>query len=79
MAKPASFDEANLVLLAPPECEDSVVDMPVRRLDGAIVSSWELDPEEISEVVRTGRIWLSVWGRQTSPPVMVTAFKDEVI
>lgn len=77
--RPVKFDEANAVLGAPAGCEESVEPLHVRRLEGALVSCWELTPEDIAEIQRTGRIWLSVWGRQTQPPVLLTAFKSEVI
>lgn len=79
MGTPTNFAEANLVLGPPMGCEDSVAPMAVRRLDGNLVSCWELSPEEIDEIARTGRVWLSVWGHQTQPPVLVTAFKEHVI
>lgn len=79
MAQPKDFPEANVVLGPPLGCEDSVVQMQVRRMDGSIVSCWRLDQEEIEEIVRTGVVWLSVWGAHTQPPVMVTARKEEVI
>ena len=79
MAVPTQFDEANVVLGPPEGCEDSVVRMPVRRMDGTCVSCWQFSDEEIAEIVRTGRIWLSVWGRHTQPPVQVAAFEGEVI
>jgi hypothetical protein len=79
MGQPTAFPEANLVLGPPQGCEDSVVAMQVRRLDGNIVSCWRLTPAEVEEVQRTGVVWLSVWGARTQPPVMVTAFKEEVV
>jgi len=79
MAVPAEFPEANLVLGPPEGCEDSVLPLQVRRLDGCLVSCWRFSPEELAEIARTGLVWLSVWGSQTQPPVLVTAKKEEVI
>ena len=79
MAAPIRFPEANLVLGPPQGCEDSVNALTVRRLEGSLVSCWQLTAEELAEIQRTGVIWLSVWGRQTQPPVLVTAFKHDVI
>jgi hypothetical protein len=51
-------------------------DLPVhmrRRPSGAAesISCWELGPGEYQEVVRTGKVYLSVWG--THPPVLVAS------
>lgn len=79
MGQPTAFPEANLILLPPEGSEDAVIEMPTCRLDGAIASCWRLSPDEIAEIQRTGVVWLSVWGRSTHPPVLVTAHKHEVI
>jgi hypothetical protein len=34
----------------------------------AVVTAWELSPEEVADVVKTGRLWLEVRGI-TQPPV----------
>jgi hypothetical protein len=36
-----------------------------------LVSAWELNPAEVEEVARTGRIWLTVVG-SSHPPVMLS-------
>lgn len=79
MAQPTEFAEANVVLGPPVGSEEDVIAMQVRRADRELVSCWRLSPEEIEEVNRTGMVWLSVWGDRTQPPVLVTAFKHEVI
>lgn len=79
MGAPAAFPEANVILGPPPGSEAEVSDLQVLRADGRLVSCWQLSPEEIAEIVRTGKIWLSVWGAVTQPPVLVTAHKSEVI
>lgn len=80
MAEPATFAEANLVL-GPPVgmTEDEVMRLPVLRIDGRLVSCWMPSAEELAEIIRTGRVWLSVWGRETQPPVLVSGWKAEVI
>lgn len=63
---------------------DNVFDLPVTNLtysDGvpAVESCWELSPEEIEEVKRTGRIYFICFGR-THPPIMLdthSAFEGE--
>lgn len=31
-----------------------------RNRDGVVISCWQLSPEELAEVARTGRLWVSV-------------------
>lgn len=80
MAVGVEFPEANTVLRAPTQ-EDAqagtVYDLHVHRyrdLDGQpnVISKWQLSPEEIAEVVRTGHIWFGCWG-QTHPPMWLSA------
>lgn len=37
-----------------------VADLPVFTNGRHVVSAWELSPEEVAEVVRTGRVYLAV-------------------
>lgn len=77
---PSSFDEANLVLDRPAgdgfkdcdplnvlRCQD-----PVGR--PMVISCWKLTQEELEEIQRTGRVWLSIWG-PTMPPANVSGIK----
>lgn len=79
MATPVQFAEANLVLTPPPGEEESVVQLPVLRDNGVIVSCWRPSEAELAEIMRTGRIWLSVWSGASSPPVYVTGHQAEVM
>lgn len=79
MAVGIAFPEANGMLGPPPGSEADVYPLPVRRVVGAFVSCWRPSPEEIAEILRTGVIWLSVWGAVSQPPVHVTGHKAEVI
>lgn len=78
MAKGKPFPEATHVLGAPPGSEEDVYALHVRKLDGRVVSCWKLDPEELLEVLRTGEVWLSLWGH-TMVPALVTGHKADVI
>ena len=69
MAEMRHFPESNCTLLAP-ECREDVADLPVFRHNGGVISCWQLTEEEVSEVMRTGLIWLHVNG-PTHPPVYV--------
>lgn len=79
MAVGVEFPEANLVLAAPtPEdaAAGTVHDLHVhsyRDLDGNphVISKWQLTPEELEEVKRTGVVWFGCWG-QTHPPMWIS-------
>ena len=49
----------------------AVGDLPahIDRGSGETVSCWRLSDEEMTEIQRTGVVWLSVWGLH--PPVSV--------
>lgn len=74
---PASFAESNVVLSRPPGTTDDQCDplsvMRTETADGqpVVVSCWKCTIEELAEINRTGRIWLTIWGH-TMPPVMPT-------
>jgi hypothetical protein len=76
MAVPASFDESNAVLGKPPDMgHDECTCLSVLRTETesgtpVVVSCWKLTHEELEEVCRTGRVWLTVVG-ETMPPVAV--------
>ncbi len=79
MAKGIEFPQANL-LLAPPTPEDAAAETVYglhvhryRDLDGNphVLSKWQLDPEELEEIVRTGVVWFSCWG-STHPPMWIS-------
>lgn len=80
MPTPELFPEANVVLGPPKGVSDEECGtLPVRRNGETLVSCWRLSPAEIEEIQRTGCVWLSIWGQVTQPPVLVAAFKQEVI
>lgn len=71
MASAVQFDGANRILRARPGQEETVSDLHTFNNGRCSVSCWELSPEEIAEVQRTGRIYLSVFFGETQPPVFV--------
>ena len=79
MAVAVDFKGANCLLRAPPD-NDSVGELPIFRNGVTSVSCWELTPEELAEVVRTGRVYVAVLsGKQSQPPVFAgseTAVRD---
>lgn len=78
MARGIEFSEANTVLVAPtPEdaAAGTVYDLHVHRyrdLDGQpnVISKWQLTPEELEEIRRTGVVWFGCWG-DTHPPMWI--------
>lgn len=71
MAEAVDFPGSNFRFLAPPG-RDDVADLHTFRQPGGPcnVSCWKLTPEELEEVVRTGRVFLSVM----SGPAFYPAF-----
>lgn len=72
----ASFDEANTVLGKPADmtheqCEAASV-CRTQYDDGTpvVISCWKVTKEELEEIQRTGRVWLTIVG-QTMPPAHV--------
>ena len=80
MANPVPFRESNLILHGPQGVDDpDVLTIEARRLEGCVVTCWQLSPEDVAEMVETGGvIWVSVWGN-SMPPMMVTGRKADVI
>lgn len=74
---PSSFDESNEVLDKPPGMTyDECVALSVWRGESAdgvplVVSQWRPTREELAEINRTGRVWLTVLG-VTMPPVAIS-------
>lgn len=78
MAEPTEFPGMTGSLKPPPGDEERVGPLPVRRLEGRVVSCWRLSPEELAEVQRTGVVWLSIFGH-THAPVAITGHRAEVV
>lgn len=70
MGHPVNFQGANVVL-NPPKGDDSV--QPLHTFTNGVfcVSCWELSPEELAEVNRTGRVFLSIMSGRTQHPAFV--------
>lgn len=67
------------MLKAAPGTEEWVRDLPIyrqglsftadgQRLDQCVVSCWQLSPEELAEIARTGVVYFQCFGT-THPPV----------
>lgn len=70
MSQPVEFEGHNIVL-APPPGSENVGSLPIFRNGVCCVSCWQLTETELADVVRTGRIFLSIFSGATQPPVYV--------
>lgn len=76
---PTDFEGSNLVLGKPPEMLDedcTPLNVRIGQESGypVIVSCWKLTQEEVDELIKTGRIYLTVYG-QMMPPVSLSGKK----
>ncbi|MUO30799.1 MULTISPECIES: hypothetical protein [Rhizobium/Agrobacterium group] len=71
MAQPVKFDGANMVLRAPAGQEETVSDLYTYTNGHCSVSCWQLTADELAEVNRTGRLFLSVFFGRSQPPVFI--------
>jgi len=74
---PTSFDEANAVLSKPQsmtheQCSCLAVMRGETEIskEPVVVSCWKLTREELDEVNRTGRVWLTVFGQGMPPATL---------
>lgn len=73
MAIPTGFPQCNKVLVAPQSAPE-VMNLPIYDNGVSSTSVWELSPEELAEVARTGKVKLTVWFGGTQPPVSVSSY-----
>lgn len=80
MAVAVPFAEANIRLTGPQgETDPDVYTVHARRLDGTVVTCWQLTDEDIAGINASGgKLWLSVWG-QSMPPTIITGVKSEAV
>jgi len=71
MAEAIQFSGANMLLRAPAAMRESVNDLWAFTNGKCSVSCWQLSPDEIEEVARTGKIFLSVFSGSSQPPVVL--------
>lgn len=64
MSEPVGFEGANAVYLGDGK---TVRDLQVFKDEQRVISCWQLTPEELEEVARTGVVWLSVWSHMITP------------
>lgn len=73
--EPTSFPEENLVLGKPSDmkiddCTPLCVKRTMRGEFPIVISCWKLTKEELNEINKTGKVWLTVLGT-TMPPVIL--------
>jgi hypothetical protein len=72
MAHPVKFAGSNFTFLAPPDRDDIGDLHTFRQPNGpANVSCWQLTADELEEVIRTGRVFISVNSGRIFFPVFV--------
>lgn len=69
MAHAVDFKGSNFAFTAPPGEEERVGTLHVFRNGQCIVSCWELTDAEIEEIVRTRKVFHSVWSDGPRPMV----------
>lgn len=76
MGHSTKFEGCNKVLTAPKGQEDRTHDLHTFNNGNVTVSAWVLSPEEIEEINKTGKIFLSVFFGPSPPPVFVGSEKS---
>jgi hypothetical protein len=81
--KPTPFPESNGTLGGGTAesfgTEDDVIDLPVHRGNGQVISCWRLSWVERLRVLASGRVWLHVLAPRTHAPVLVAAESPFVV
>lgn len=78
MARPVEFNGMNFELGKPKGMDDlQCSPLPVFRNGINCVSCWEFTEQEIDKIIKTKRIFVSLWSGQTQPPVYI-GLEDDV-
>lgn len=84
MGVPTAFDEENVLLDKPDEMSrDECVPLSARVIvysDGmtGFITCWKISLEELEEIKRTGRIWITILGSGL-PPHRIDGVKPDVL
>jgi hypothetical protein len=72
--KPADFIESNVTLVGPKALSDLECENMKVFTDGKqCISLWKPSFKERISILIYGRVWLSVWGGRTQPPIWIDA------
>lgn len=69
---PTHFDEENCTLQG--REDEDILDLPVFRGDGEVISCWRPSWRERLSVLFFGRVWLRLLHPRTQPPSIVEAY-----
>ena len=74
--KPVEFEEMNVTYA---KDQPEYLPLPVyRTVDGEVTSCWELSQEEIEQVMKTGKIYLTMLTfNQPLQPILLSLMKPE--
>jgi hypothetical protein len=67
MATGVNFSGTNRFYGPPEGMENEVVGIPAMKTDRCIVTAWQLTPEELAEVAKTGIVFLSFMSENLVP------------
>ncbi|WP_421505516.1 hypothetical protein [Brucella pseudogrignonensis] len=70
MATAVKFAGANKELM-PPTGAENISSLHTYTNGMCSVSCWHLSPDELAEVIRTGRVFVSVFSGSSQPPIFV--------
>lgn len=77
MGYPVQFKGANSKLLAPKSMDElQCSDLPVFKNGVHCVSCWEFTEKEIEEIIKTKRVYVSLWSGDTQPPILLATEND---
>lgn len=76
MAVPSSFDESNFVYDTPKGVDpEDIVPLAcyVQAQPPLTISCWKFTKEELDEIIKTGRVWVYIYGHPI-PPLAVGGY-----
>lgn len=72
MGYPVKFEGYNSELLAPSGMDNlSCSSLPVFKNGVNCVSCWEFSEAELEQIIKTKRVYISLWSGRSQPPVFV--------
>lgn len=75
---PTGFKECNKVLGAPQGMtSEEVMNLPIFTDGKSCTSVWELNDEDLAEIIKTKKIALTIYSGATQPPVALGVIKSD--
>ncbi|RLF05999.1 MAG: hypothetical protein DRJ64_04960 [Thermoprotei archaeon] len=77
--EPVKFKEANAVFGGDQEEYKGLPAHVVKDATGSVISCWELTPQEMQNIKRTGKIWVQqlAFGQELQP-IFITTNKSDI-